>query len=133
MLEGYTPEEVLAADPSELAELIFTGEPLVLRAGMAELLGEFRVAGHRLVLELAQIDGGGEGVLPTLGALAQRYAAREGLREIEWVVHAVSCAQPNLKLQRILDRRGFVVEEVPGSGMAYHMVQAVEAKPTDTA
>jgi len=37
-------------------------------------------------------------------------------------VHAVSCAKPNLKLRRVLDRRGFVVREIPGFGEAYHFI-----------
>ena len=40
-------------------------------AGTAEILGEFKVKGESLIVELAQIDGGGEGVLPTLSLLAQ--------------------------------------------------------------
>lgn len=127
-IEGFSPEEILALTKDELAQLVFIGQPLVFRAGTAEVLGQYRIAANRLVLELAQIDGGGEGVLPTIGRLAEQYARKEGLEAVEWIVHAVNCAKPNLKLRRVLERRGFVVEEVPGSGMAYHLVNQVDTK-----
>jgi len=126
LLEGYTVDEILAVPPADLDAFVFTGESVVFRAGSAELLAEFRRTQSRLILELAHVDGGGEGVLPTLGALAHRYAVREGLAEVEWIVHAVACAKPNLKLRRMLERRGFVVSDVPGVGEAYHAVEAVD-------
>jgi hypothetical protein len=74
---------------------------------------------------LSDIDGGGEGVLPTLAVLAQRYARERGLRAVDWQVHAVTCREPNLKLRRLLDRRGFEVADVPGTGICYHKVQPI--------
>ena len=65
-IEGYTPDEVLALPDDELEALIMTGEPLAFRAGSAEILGEFRIIDACLRVELAHIEGGGEGVLPTL-------------------------------------------------------------------
>jgi len=56
-----------------------------------------------LIVELGQIDGGGEGVLPTLTSLAQRYAEKRGLRKVEWIIHALNCAEPNLKLRRVME------------------------------
>ena len=120
-VSGLSPTEILALSDADLSELVFCGEPLLFRIGTAEVLGEFRVTERSLVLELATIDGGGEGVLPTLSSLAKRYAQSRGLAEVEWVVHAVHCAQPNLKLRRVLERRGFVVERVGGSD-AYHRI-----------
>ena len=125
LLEGYTVDEILALPSEVLEDFVFTGESVVFRVGSAEVLGEFRRGQGRLVLELAQIEGGGEGVLPSIGALARRYALGEGLHEIEWIVHAVSCARPNAKLRQMLQRRGFVIRHVPGSGDAYHRVEAV--------
>ena len=75
----------------------------------------------------AQVDGGGEGILPWLWVVADRVAQRRRLSQVEWVVHAINCAQPNLKLRRVLERRGFAVEEVPGIGVAYHYLQQVSA------
>ena len=77
------------------------------------------------MIELAQIEGGGEGVLIGLASLAKRYAKLHGLSEIEWIVHAITCAKPNLKLRRVLERRGFVVRSIDGIGDAYHLIETV--------
>ena|SRR5687767_1424313 len=59
--------------------------------------------------------GGGEGVLPAIGSLAERYARNHGLEAIEWLVHALTCAHPNLDLRRILERRGFERHDLNGT------------------
>lgn len=105
---------------------ITPGEPLVFRAGSAEILGRFWVEDTALVLELAQIDGGGEGVLLAMAALAERYARREGLTALDMRVHAIHCAQPNLKLRSVLERLGFQIRAVPGTGECYHWVQPLK-------
>ncbi len=124
-IEGYTSDEILALPDEQIEAFVFAGEPFVFRAGSAEVLGEFEVKPDRLVVELAQIEGGGEGVLPTLWVLARRYAERRGLSRVEWIVHAVTCAKPNPKLRRVLSLRGFEVREVPGSGKAYWLMDEV--------
>jgi len=112
--------------PQETVEqLILLGEPLVFRIGSAVILGSFKVDANKLVIELAQIEGGGEGVLVALASLVKRYAKLRNLAETEWIVHAVSCAKPNVKLRRVLERRGFVVTQVAGVGEAYHLVDSV--------
>ncbi len=124
LIEKYTPDEILDIPDEILNALVLTGEPLVFKAGSADILGAFRISKEKLVIELAQIDGGGEGVLPTLWILANRFAVQRSLSEVEWIVHAVNCAKPNLKLRRILVRRGFVVENVKGVE-AYHLIQRI--------
>ena len=119
LLEGYTVDDVLALPNAELQAIVLRDEPLVFKAGSANMLGRFKVAADTLVMELAHIDGGGEGALPNLASLASRYAKREGLSFIEWRVHAVHCATPNLKLRRVLERKGFVVRKVEGVGECY--------------
>jgi hypothetical protein len=119
LLEGYTVDEILALPTQELQAIVLSDEPLVFKAGSANLLGRFAATEDTLVIELAHIDGGGEGALPSLASLASRYAKREGLAFVEWRVHAVHCARPNLKLRRVLERRGFVVREVEGVGECY--------------
>lgn len=109
------------SDP-DLDALLLHGEPLVMRIGSAEVLGRFAVADQKLVIELAHIDGGGEGVLLSLWLLAEQYARRRSLPQMEWIVHAVNCANPNPKLRRVLERRGFRVEELPGIGEAFHLI-----------
>ena len=100
----------------QIEGLVLTGQPMVFRAGSATVLGEFRREKDRLVVELAQIEGGGEGVLVSLGSLVKRYARLHRIETVEWIIHAVTCAKPNLKLRRVLDRRGFPARDVPGSG-----------------
>ena len=125
-IEGHTPEELLAALTSEMEPLVFSGHPVVFQAGSAKVLGQFSCTADALIVELAHIDGGGEGVLPTLAVLAQRFAKARRIGKVEWFVYATHCAQPNPKLRRVLERRGFVVREVPGRGPCYY--QAVESK-----
>ncbi len=121
LIEGYSVDELLALPNEDLQAIALRDEPLVFKAGSANLLGRFSVAGDTLVMELAHVDGGGEGALPSLASLAARYARREHLAFIEWRVHAVHCARPNLKLRRVLERRGFVVRHVEGTGECYWM------------
>jgi hypothetical protein len=119
LLEGYTVDEVLDLPIDELQAIVLGDEPLVFKAGSANILGKFKVDGDTLVMELAHVDGGGEGALPSLAALASRFARREGLSFVEWRVHAVHCATPNLKLRRVLERKGFAICEVASVGECY--------------
>jgi hypothetical protein len=90
------------------------------------VLGQFAVSdANRLVVELAQIDGGGEGVLPTITRIAKHIARIKELAEIECVIHAVHCAEPNLKLRAHLIRTGFEVKNVPGKGDAYYKIMDI--------
>jgi hypothetical protein len=125
LIEGYAPEEILSLPDEQIESFVFAGTPLIFKAGSAEILGEFRLREDRLTVELAHIEGGGEGVLPTVAALAERYAQRRGLDQVEWIVHAVNCAKPNPKLRRALERRGFVIENVPGFGASYYKLRQI--------
>jgi hypothetical protein len=123
--EGYTADEILAWPVGQIRALVVRDEVLVMRIGSATVLGKFAIREMRLVVELAQIEEGGEGVLLALGSMARRYARREELEAVEWIVHAVTCAKPNEKLRRVLERRGFVVRRLDGVGEAYHFVDFV--------
>jgi hypothetical protein len=129
LIEGYAPDEILAFSNEQIDAFVFAGEPLVFKIGSATILGEFRRSADTLTLELAQIDGGGEGVLPTLWTLANRYALANQLTYVEWVVHAINCAKPNLKLRRILGKMGFTIQDVPGIGEAYYLRVKLNANP----
>ncbi len=120
LIEGYTPEEILSYSDHEMADLIFFDQPVVFRVGSATILGEFSQTPRRLTLELAQIDGGGEGVLPAIWTLAEKYARQRGIAEIEWIVHAINCAKPNLKLRRLLGKMGFTIQDT-SKGEAYYL------------
>jgi len=123
-IEGLTKAEVMALSDEHLAELVFHGEPIVLKAGSAGVLGAFKLSDATLNIELAQIDGGGEGVLIALTLLAKKFAIRYQCQTIQWTVHAVDCANPNLKLRRVLERRGFAIRPV-GGNLAYSLIETV--------
>jgi hypothetical protein len=125
LFEGLQRQELLALPAEVIEQLILIGEPIVFRAGSAVLLGSFKVDGELLVIELAQIEGGGEGVLPALASLAKQYARLRALSGVEWIVHAVSCAKPNLKLRRMLERRGFAIRDIAGGGEAYYLLETL--------
>lgn len=128
LFEGLRDEEILSLAKEELDQLIFLGQPIVFRVGSATVLGSFAVNDEQLTVELAQIEGGGEGVLPALASLARRYAMLHGLLRVEWIVHAVSCAKPNLKLRRVLERRGFSIRQIAGTGEAYYFLDRVKSE-----
>ena len=122
LVEGRTEAEILALPTEQLEVLVLSGEPLVLRAGSAQVLGTFRKSGTQFVVELAQVEGGGEGVLLALVGLARKVGLRFNCESIGWTVYAVDCAKPNLKLRRVLLRRGFEV-----SGSAYRLTEQLAA------
>lgn len=124
-IEGYTLQEVLALPPDDVNRFLFCAEPVVLRMGEARVLAEFLRTDDALIIELAQIENGGEGVLPALWGLAPAFAARRGLRRVEWIVHAVYCATPNPRLRRLLERKGFTLGRVPEVGEAYFLSREV--------
>jgi hypothetical protein len=126
LFEGLCQEEILRLPVEMLEQLVASGEPIVFRAGSAQVLGSFKTQTHRLVIELAQIEGGGEGVLPALASLARQYAKAHGLAAVEWIVHAVSCAHPNFKLRSVLEHRGFAVKLIDGIGEAYYSLDELE-------
>lgn len=119
LFDGYTMDAVLALPKADFEALILRDEPLVFSVGSASIIGQFKVAQRTLVVELGHIDGGGEGALPAIASLASRLATRDQLEAIEWRVHAVHCARPNLKLRRVLERRGFVITDIFGVGECY--------------
>jgi hypothetical protein len=123
--DGLARDELLGLPDNEIDALILTGRPIVFAVGSAQILGSFAIIDRTLCVELAQIDGGGEGVLIAIAALCTCFAKQRGLAGINWMVHAVTCAQPNLRLRRVLERRGFVVCDLPAIGKAYHLYEPV--------
>ena len=83
-LNGFAPNDLLALPDETIDAHILCAEPLVFRAGTADVLGRFWVADGSLILELGHIDGGGEGVLATIALLAERFARRRKLVAIDW-------------------------------------------------
>ena len=46
--DRYTPEEILGLPPEQLKTFVFTGKPLVFKAGSAQILGEFDLRDNRV-------------------------------------------------------------------------------------
>jgi hypothetical protein len=124
-IEGYTSEEILALPDQMMEAFVFCDEPFAFRIGSAEILGEFRLSSDSLVVELAHIDGGGEGVLLSLWILAERYAKKRKRKQVEWIIHALTCAKPNLKLRRLLETKGFEIKRVKGDIEAYYYLHQI--------
>ena len=64
MIEGYTAEELLGLPEERIDDFVLSDCPVTFVVGSARILGEFKKRNDSLVVELAHIDGGGEGVLP---------------------------------------------------------------------
>jgi hypothetical protein len=128
-IEGYSVDELLALPKHELDALVFPGRPVVARVGSAEVLVECKQDGDTLIVDLAHIDGGGEGALPTVVGFIERYAKSRRFRAIEWLVRATRCANPNPKLQRVLLRKGFAIREHPDFGECYYRKTTVGSDP----
>ncbi len=61
--------------------------------------------------------------------LSELYARRHDLRSVDWIVHALTCAKPNLKLRRVLVRKGFVIRKVRGDTEAYFLRHELPHQP----
>lgn len=122
LIEGFAADEWLSWPIDKLRELVVIGRPIVFRAGSSTVLAAAQIEERRLIIELAHIDGGGEGVLPTLWRFGQSYARAAQVAEIEWLVHATRCARPNPRLPKVLEKLGFVVEDLPVRGLVYRRI-----------
>jgi hypothetical protein len=132
LFEGYVESELLELPLEQIEALFLSGQPIVFHAGSATILGAFKRDQARLAIDLAHIDGGGEGVLISLGALVKRYTRLHGINEVEWIVRAVSCDKPNAKLRRVLELRGFTVRDIQGIGEAYYLLEPIDSDDTST-
>jgi hypothetical protein len=128
-LHGFTTDDLLALPRVEFEALVFCGEPLVFRTGTAEVLGQLDVSGDTVVVDILAIDRGGEALLPSLARLVRRYARQAGLAAIAWRFHAAARPRPSRKLLRVLQRRRFQVQHVPGIGPCHVKVAFVTPRP----
>ena len=121
-VEGFTPEELLALPADAISSFVFTDEPVTFRVGTCR--DPWSLSYHRQppCCGVSARRRRRRRVLVTIAALCTRYAHKRELAEIEWIVHAVHCARPNLALRRVPDNRGFQVRHISGIGPAYHRV-----------
>ncbi|MEO1288116.1 MAG: hypothetical protein AAFV93_10115 [Chloroflexota bacterium] len=120
LIEGYTLKEFLDLSDVEIDAWILPDNPIVFKVGTAEILGKIEMSHTSLIIELAQIYGGGEGILRTIGILARKTAQKRNLKYVEWIIHSLDCADPNPKLNPMLERSGFSITDVPNKGKAYY-------------
>ncbi len=106
-IEGLSLAALKALSVEELEALLAFGRPITFRMGTATILAEFSRSGRDIIVNLAHIDGGGEGVLVTLWKLLAGYAKEQEYTSVTWNVHALTCAEPNPRLHRFLCKQGF--------------------------
>lgn len=106
-IEGISLDALKALPADDVDTLLAFGRPITFRMGSASVLAEFNRREHDLLVNLAHIDGGGEGVLVLLWKVILTYARERGYQTICWNVHALTCANPNPRLQRFLRAKGF--------------------------
>ena len=127
LIEGLTADEMLALPDEHIAALVAAGA-VAFQAGSAEILGQVRLRPDSLMLDLAQIDGGGEGVLPVLWRLAERYARQRELDAVEWVL-STARAQTSSDVASWRSV-AFQVRDVEGIGAAYYCRHQIKAAPS---
>ena len=126
-IEGYMLEDILAFPVEEVIAYVEARVPVIVSVGSSEVLCEFHVRGETLVVVLAHIDGGGEGVLRATHRLLANTARGIGCSKLRIIATAVHCADPNPKLRRLLERLSFAVEATDNYGEAYVLVETISA------
>ncbi|MFT3997939.1 MAG: hypothetical protein QM667_11080 [Asticcacaulis sp.] len=123
-IEGVPLKALKALSKAEQDALLAFGRPLTFRIGSANILAEFNRSDCELIVNLAHIDGGGEGVLVLLWKALQNYAADRGYLSVQWHVHALTCTHPNPRLQQFLRHQGFVEmdHQIYGQVFAFRQV-----------
>jgi hypothetical protein len=129
-IEGAALDELLALPPEEQDVLIAYGRPIAFRMGSAEILAEFAAEGDLLIVSLAHIDGGGEGVLLHLWKAIEAYARHRSYVEIRWNVFAATCARPNADLQATLKTLGFMLADDPKQGLIFTRARRLRVEPS---
>ena len=117
LIEGMDPDELISME--DLEDYAVADRPIVISIGAAEILVEFQIKDHVLFVQIAVVENGGEGVLPTLIKVIERAAVLRKYSAIEWTVLARNCSTPNPKLMRVLERLGFKICET-ASGSEYY-------------
>jgi len=127
-VEGLSLEEWRALSIEQRNALIPLGRAITFRIGTATVLAEADECGGVLIVNLAQIDGGGEGVLLRLWKLIATWALERGCTAIRWNVFAATCVDPNPRLQQFLRSNGFDEIDDPSHGRIF--ARTTELHPT---
>ena len=122
-IEGISLQTLKALPGDELDALLAFGRPITFRIGSANILAEFNRSENTLVVNLAHVDGGGEGVLLLVWKAIAQYATDRSYSALLWHVHALTCARPNPRLQQFLRGRGFEVVDHEVYGQVFMLLQ----------
>src|SRR5688572_4277455 len=101
-VEGLRLEDWRALSIEQQNALVPLGRAITFRIGSATVLAEANECSGVLIVNLAQVDGGGEGVLLQLWKLIATWALARGCTAVRWNVFAATCADPNPRLQEFL-------------------------------
>lgn len=124
-IEGISLDEWKGLSQDDQDILLAFGRPVTFHMGSANILAQFSRCGDELTVELAHIDGGGEGVLLLFWKAVEAYAVDRGVTSIEWLVYALTCAEPNPRLQRFLRQRGFAEVDHEKHGPIFVLKQSL--------
>jgi len=130
-IEGISIKALKRLPRDEQDALLAFGRPITFRVGTANILAEFNSADRELTVNLAHIDGGGEGVLVLLWKAVQNYAADRGYISVKWHIHALTCARPNPRLQQFLRRQGFAEIDHEVYGQIFARQEYVPEMPSN--
>lgn len=124
-IEGVSLTELRQMPLGDIDILLAFGRPITFHMGTAEILAEFNASSDILQVNLGHVDDGGEGVLVRLWKLVETYARAKGFAAIDWNVHALTCANPNPRLQQFLRRKGFAEHDDGQHGPVLRLVQTL--------
>ena len=124
-IEGVSLKTLRALPRDEQDALLAFGRPITFRIGTATVLAEFNPDGDALTVNLAHVDGGGEGVLVVIWKAVEAYAADRTYALLTWNVHALTCVRPNPRLRVFLARRGFIEVDHAKYGPVFTLRQSL--------
>ncbi|QND55227.1 hypothetical protein [Mesorhizobium huakuii] len=122
-IEGTSLEDLRTMPHADQDALLAFGRPISFTMGSATVLAEFNRRDGTLLVNLAHIDGGGEGVLLVLWKHTRAFAIERQFSTVRWNVHAATCAKPNPRLQRFLRTHEFAEIDDPDYGRIFVRTQ----------
>jgi hypothetical protein len=124
-VEGASLESLRAMPREDQDALLAFGRPISFVMGSATVLAQFDRREATLEVNLAHIDGGGEGVLLVLWKHIRAFAVERQFTTIRWNIFAATCAQPNPRLQQFLRSHEFVETDDPDHGRIFAHTQTL--------
>lgn len=124
-VESYSMGQLAALPRARLSELVSAGSPIDVRFGDDRVRARFTVIDSAVRIEVLEVVAGTDGVLLNFANGCRNLARQSGVQQIDWLVHAAACAEPNERLQGALTSRGFILQNVPEIGQAYRRSEPI--------